>query len=237
MRKLILLLFLSVISLAGYSQTYNTDSSLQSLKLKKDSTFNALKVQRDSSFHASMHSDSVRVNKEFAEKEKWEKVKGLAVYPVFNAGDMSGVIPVKDPTEIPDPKMEYKLLFELVRNNPDSVAKDINYGLTEIARVINLHVASGIPLKKILPVIVVHAEALKAITTNVYYKEHYKLDNPNLKIFNDLRNMGAKFIACGQAMTFFEVKKEDLLPDVKVSLTAQTVLSSYQLKGYALFWP
>jgi intracellular sulfur oxidation DsrE/DsrF family protein len=237
MRKLLLLTIAGLICFAGFSQNYNSDSSLRVLKIRKDSTLNALKVQRDSTFRATMHADSVKVNKEFADKEKWEKVKGLAVFPVLNAGEMSGIIPVKDPTEIPDPKMEYKLLFEVTRNNPDSVAKDINFSLVEIARVINLHVASGIPLKNIKPVIVVHAEALKAISTNVYYKEQYKLDNPNLKIFNELKNLGAKFIACGQAMTFFEVKKEDLLPDVKVSLTAQTVLSSYQLKGYVLFWP
>jgi len=142
---------------------------------------------------------------------------------------------VKDPTEIPDPKIDYKLLFELTANNPDSVAKENNYGLVEVARIINLHVASGIPVNKIMPVIVVHAGALKAFSTNKYYKDHYKLDNPNLKLLNELKNIGAKFIACGQAMTFLNIKKEDLVDDVKVSLTAQTVKSSYQLKGYVLY--
>jgi intracellular sulfur oxidation DsrE/DsrF family protein len=84
-------------------------------------------------------------------------------------------------------------------------------------------------------VIVVHAGALKAFSTNKYYKDHYKLDNPNLKLLNELKNIGAKFIACGQAMTFLNIKKEDLVDDVKVSLTAQTVKSSYQLKGYVLY--
>lgn len=237
MRKLFLLVIVSIVSLTGFSQTYNSDSALHVLKVKKDSTLNALKVQHDSIYRTTMHADSVRIDKEYVEKEKWEKLKGISVYPVFNAGDMSGVIPVKEQTEIPDPKMEYKLLFEVVRNNPDSVTKEINYSLGEIARIINLHVAAGIPLKKIKPVIVVHAAALKAITNNEYYKGQYKIDNPNLKLIGDLKNVGAKFIACGQAMTFFDVKKENLLPDVKVSLTAQTVLSSYQLKGYVIYWP
>jgi intracellular sulfur oxidation DsrE/DsrF family protein len=81
----------------------------------------------------------------------------------------------------------------------------------------------------------VHAGALHAISTNEHYKEKYKLDNPNLKLISDLKNLGARFIACGQAMAFHNIKKEDLLPDVKVSLTAQTVLSSYQLKGFVWF--
>ena len=83
--------------------------------------------------------------------------------------------------------------------------------------------------------IVVHAGALNAITTNQYYKEHYKIDNPNFKLINDLKKIGTEFIACGQAMAFFDIKKEALLPLVKVSLTAQTVLSSYQLKGFVLY--
>ena len=105
-----------------------------------------------------------------------EKMKGILEYPLLKAGDFSGVIPVKDPTEIPDPNIEYKLLFELVTNNPDSIAKDINTGLAEIVRVINLHIASGIPLKKIIPVIVVHAGALYAINNNAAYQKKYKLD-------------------------------------------------------------
>lgn len=224
MKCITFLLLASLCSLGCIAQKYNLDSSLNSLKFKKDSALQAM-----------IHADSVKFGKEYLEKEKWEKLKALAVYPVLNGGDNSGVLPVKEVTEVPDPKMEYRLLFEIVANNPDSAAKDINYGLAEAARVINLHVASGIPLKKIIPVIVVHGPALNAITTDEYYKEHYKISNPNLKLINELRGIGTGFIACGQAMNFFDVKREALLPIVKVSLTAQTVLSSYQLKGYVKF--
>jgi intracellular sulfur oxidation DsrE/DsrF family protein len=196
----------------------------------------SLQKAKDSTLRAVIHADSIKIGKEFSDKEKMEKMKGILEYPLLKAGDFSGVIPVKDPTEIPDPNIEYKLLFELVTANPDSIAKDINSGLAEIVRVINLHIASGIPLKKIIPVIVVHAAALYAITNNAGYQKKYKLDNPNLKTIDDLeKKTGAKFIACGQAMAFFEVKKEDLLPEIKISLTAQTVLSHYQLKGYVVY--
>ena len=199
---------------------------------KLDSLINVLKQQRDSNLRASFHTDSLKAEKEYTEKLKWEKLKSIAQYPVLNAGENSGIVPVKDVSEIPDPNLDYKLLFELTGNNPDSLAKEINYGLAEVARVINLHVASGVPVKKIFPVNVIHAGALNAITSNEYYQKHFKLDNPNLKIISDLINLGTRFIACGQAMAFFNIKKDDLLPDVKVSLTAQTVLTSYQLKGY-----
>jgi intracellular sulfur oxidation DsrE/DsrF family protein len=235
MRKAILFFVAAMITFAGYSQKYNVDSALNVLRMQKDSTLHAMKVQKDSAYHASIHTDSVKTNKEFDEKEKWEKLKGITTYPVLKAGEFSGVITVNNPTEIPDPKMEYKLLFELTENNPDSIAKEINGGLTEVARKINLHVASGVPLKNIIPVVVVHAGALFAFTTNDYYKQKYKIDNPNIKVVNELKNLGARFIACGQAMAFIGLKKDDLLPDMKISVTAQTALSNYQLKGFVKY--
>jgi hypothetical protein len=110
----------------------------------------SLRKAKDSTLQAVIHADSIKIEKEFSDKEKMEKMKGILEYPLLKAGDFSGVIPVKDPTEIPDPGIEYRLLFELTTNNPDSIAKDINSGLAEIVRVINLHVASGIPVKKII---------------------------------------------------------------------------------------
>ena len=202
-------------------------------KINADSLFSA---RKDSSLRAAIHADSVRIEKEFAEEAHWENIKKSVVFPAVKGGEFSGVIPVADPTEVPDPKMEYKLLFELTANNTDSSSKNNNNGLVELARILNLHVASGIPVSKITPLIVVHAGALHAISSNAHYKTRYKTDNPNLKLIKDLENkFGAKLIACGQAMAFLKFKKEDLLPEVKISITAQTVLSSYQLKGYVKY--
>jgi intracellular sulfur oxidation DsrE/DsrF family protein len=215
MKKTVITLISAVLSFTGIAQTAS------SIKLSKDSSLRAL-----------IHADSLKIEKQYAEIERWDKLKASAVYPVFNAGELSGVVPVKDPTEIPDPNITYKLLFELTDNNPDSLIKEMNSGLVEVSRIINLHVASGIALNKIVPVIVVHGGALNAFCTSDHYKGKYKVDNPNMKLINELKNMGTRFIACGQAMAFRKVNKDDLLPEVKISLTAQTVLSNYQLKGY-----
>lgn len=225
MGKLALFILACFTCLGSFSQNVNLDSILT-----------VRKFQKDSSLKAAIHADSVKIEKEFRETEKWDRITARAIYPVIKAGDWSGVIPVPDATEIPDPTLDYKFLFELTSLNPDSAGKDVDYGLAEVSRVINLHVASGVPLKKISLVIVIHAAALKAFGTNEYYKAKFKTDNPNIKVVEDLKKLGTKFIACGQAMTFIDVKKEDMLPDVKVSLTAQTVISHYQLKGYLLWW-
>ena len=219
------LIFLCLLFNAASAQP-PTNTNLSS----KDSSLRA----KDSTYRAMFKADSIKIEKEFANKAKWENLEARVIYPVLKGGKYSGVIPVDNPTEIPDPKMDYKILFELTGATPDSMIKENNPGLDEIARVINLHAASGIPVKKIIPVVVVHARALFSLMTNEAYQKKYKTDNPNLTLLDDMTKLGIKFIACGQAMNFVGVTKEELLPFVKISLTAQTVISSYQLKGYVL---
>ncbi len=234
MRKLFFLIIVSCISILGYSQNFNLDSSLQVIKTQKDSVLKASKLKRDSVYRSDLHNDSVKTNKEFAEVIKWEKMKAVEIFPIINASEMSGVVPVKNQEEIPDPKMTYKLLFELTMNNPDSTIQELNYGLVEVVRIINLHAASGIPLKNIIPVIVAHGGVLHSLKNNEHFRKKYKIDNPNIKLIGDLEKFGTKFIACGQAMSFLDIQKEAFLPQVKVSLTAKTVISGYQLKGFVL---
>lgn len=220
MQKLLLLGFASITFFFASSQTLNVDS-LRNAK-------------RDSTLRALIHADSVKVQKEYADKEKEDHLDAKLIYPALKGGKGSGIIPVKDPTEIPDPNIDYKIVFELASNNPDSIIKEINYSLGEVARIINLHVASGVPLKRIMPVLVIHAGGINAFKNNEAFQKKYKMDNPSIPLINDLKKLGAKFIVCGQAMAWLEIKPEELLPDVKVSLTAQTALTHYQLKGYVL---
>ncbi len=224
MRRLLLSLALGISFIVSSAQPAMTDSERNH---KKDSTL-----------RAAIHADSVKIEKQFASMEKWDKILGRAEYPLIKEGKEAkegGIIPVTGVTEIPDPNIEYKLLFELTGANPDSTKSNIDGGLGEVARVINLHIASGVPQNKITPVIVIHGSALTAVSNNEYYQKNFKKDNPNIKLINELKSIGTKFVICGQAMTFFEMKIEDFLPDIKLSLTAQTVLSHYQLKGFVLY--
>ncbi len=219
MRKPILLLVLLVFSAAGYAQKMSPGE----VAFKKDSTLKA-----------RMHADSVAVNKEFARKEKMARILEDAQYPLIKSAEWGIVLPVDNPTEIPDANQQYKLLFEITVGNRDSLRGEIDENLAEVARVINLHIASGIPVKNIVPVIIAHGTCLNAFRTNEAFKKKYGIDNPNMKLLDEFRAIGTRFIACGQAMQFFDVPKDALQPDVKISLTAQTVLTNYQLKGYVL---
>jgi intracellular sulfur oxidation DsrE/DsrF family protein len=179
--------------------------------------------------------DSLKRVKAVADSLKWEKLLSVAQYPYVKGSKWSGVIPVADPAWAPDLKQDYKLLFEVSEKNPDSLSKEISMSLDDVARILNLHFTSGIPPKQIIPVVVLHGPGLDAVLSNEAYKKRHSLDNPNIKLVHDLMDVGAKFIVCGQAMAFKGLTKEDILPEMKIALTAQTVLSSYQLQGYVLY--
>jgi intracellular sulfur oxidation DsrE/DsrF family protein len=64
------------------------------------------------------------------------------------------------------------------------------------------------------------------------YMEKYKAKNPNIALIEELQKSGVRFISCGQSMARIGIKKEDMIPDVKVSLAARTAMSYYQTIGY-----
>ena len=153
------------------------------------------KAKKDSVVAAQKLSDSLRFRN--SSRRNVSLHQGIKI---------SGVLPVENPTEIPDPNRDYKLLFDIAERNPDSTSSEINMGLDEVARVLNLHVASGISPKRLFPVIIVFGKALEAVFTNERYKQKHSIDNPNLKIIKDLEAAGARIIACGPAMAFRVVK-------------------------------
>jgi len=158
-----------------------------------------------------------------------------AMYPAIKSAAYAAVFPVEHIDEVPDPALPYNLLFELTdfsMKGDSDAKKNINTALSEVARQINLHVANGIARNHLNVVIIAHAAALEVFLKNEKYKKRFGLDNPNIPVIKELQEYGVKVLVCGQAMTFFNLEMDDLVPGIKQVLTAQTVISSYQLRNY-----
>jgi intracellular sulfur oxidation DsrE/DsrF family protein len=54
----------------------------------------------------------------------------------------------------------------------------------------------------------------------------------NTALFDELLSFPVKFVACGQSMSFQSITKDQLVPWMKVALSAQIPVSTYQLKGF-----
>ncbi|PWT76336.1 MAG: hypothetical protein C5B59_06880 [Bacteroidetes bacterium] len=196
--------------------------SSQEQTVKNDS----LEVAKKDSLQAKHIKDSLRM----------ERLLSQAQYPLIKNSKWSGALAVQDIQEKPDPSMKYKLLIESTIWSKDTASwKEINDGLAEAGRIINLHIAAGVSKENMEVVIVVHARALNVFLQDSIYKRKFKVRNPNLDILGQFANLNVKLIACGQAMQFFEFDKKDFIPEVRTALSAKVVLSTYQLKGFVLY--
>jgi intracellular sulfur oxidation DsrE/DsrF family protein len=154
--------------------------------------------------------------------------QGLVNPVIKNYG---GIYDIPHAIEKPDPDLEYKIVVDLAMgsNKPD----EINFGLNNIARMINLHVIGGVPKEKLNVVVAVHNEASYTIMNNEAYREKYKTDNPNLALYNELSAAGVKFFVCGQSIIARKIDPAKISDKVGIATSMLTIYTTYQMKGYA----
>ena len=158
--------------------------------------------------------------------------------PFITGSLWASVTKPKEVNDFPDLTKDYKLLFELTdfnwKSDKETAYKNDNSFLVETTRILNLHGGSGIPTDRIKPVYFLHGYAMDILMNNDNYKKKYKADNPNLALIKQLQSKGAKFVVCGQSMTWQGWKLSDFTEDVKEAFSAKTALTSYQKQGYIL---
>lgn len=133
----------------------------------------------------------------------------------------------------PDPNRQYDILIEIVHDMEKP--ERLNFYANNVARLINLHAIGGVDKDNLNVVVVIHAQATHSVINNAAYLEKYEVDSPYVKYFQELHEAGVELIVCGQSLSMFGHKKEDVLPNVKIATSALTAISSYQLQGYAFF--
>jgi intracellular sulfur oxidation DsrE/DsrF family protein len=184
------------------------------------------------------YSNSIRdsIVKELKDSIRWADLVKTASYPVIKNSKWSGAFPVSRVDEKVDPSIKYKLLFNMTLWSKDTTSRrQINDGLAEIGRVVNLHVAAGVPKENLELAIVVHGMAMNVYLKNEEYRRKFKMDNPNLDILKQFIAIKTNLLACGQAELFFNMPSDEFIPEVKTDYSAKVVLSTYQLKGYVLY--
>lgn len=125
------------------------------------------------------------------------------------------------------PETTLKVAFDLAKAaEPGSE----NRYLASAARFLNMHVAAGIPAENIDVAVVVHGPAAMDLVTD----ERYGGENANAGLIAALIENGVRIELCGQTAAFRGIEKEDLLPGVKLSLSAMTSHALLQQDGYTL---
>jgi len=147
------------------------------------------------------------------------------------APGLGGIFDMPEDIYRPDSDLDYKIVVDVSSGAEDP--SKVNPGLHNLARLVNLHVASGIPLEKLEVVAVFHGGATSIVLNNEIYKEIHGVDNPNLEYFEGLTQAGMKFFVCGQSITYRGHAFEELNEYVNPSFSAMTIMTEHQLKGFA----
>lgn len=142
-----------------------------------------------------------------------------------------GIFDAPYAVEKPDPNMEYKIVIDIATN--DSEPDQLAYSLFNVARLLNLHAMGGVAKENLKVVLAIHGGAAYAVMDNKSYKKKYKVDNPHLPLFKELKEAGVQMFACSQSLMGRGINHKRIVPEVSVATSMLTVMTTYQLKGYA----
>jgi intracellular sulfur oxidation DsrE/DsrF family protein len=134
--------------------------------------------------------------------------------------------------EKPNPDLKYKILVDV--NMASEKPEILNEGLEAVAKIENLHILGGVPVKNLEVVLVVHGAAAFNLMNNIAYKQKYMVDNPNLPLLAELGKAGVKIFICGQTVLKRNIDYHQLAPEVTVALSAITTITNYTIKGFTV---
>ncbi len=152
--------------------------------------------------------------------------------PVFPRIDNYGEsYPIPESEEDPDRNLNYHIVIDIKANdNPE----EANQSLLKVARLINLLELGKVPRKQVKIICVFQHLAAFTAMDDRRYEDKYKVANPNTPIFKALEKAGVQLFVCGQSLRARNIDAKKLNKPIKVALSAITLITTYQLKGYAL---
>src|SRR6267378_7540835 len=163
-------------------------------------------------------------------------VVALGQSPSGNTGLVYPLVPghggvVRLPRAAEQPRKGAKAVFDITA---DAKPGEVNKGLEQVARLLNLYGAAGLKAGDVKIAAVCHGAADKAVLSDAAYLARFKLTaNPNLPLIRDLKKAGVEVFVCGQSLHDLGFKTEEVAPYVPVADAAMLVLINKQTGGYA----
>ncbi len=154
---------------------------------------------------------------------------GFVAGPVF--GNFGHIAPVDSDLAIPD-DAAFKVAFDLsAKAAPGEIGRTID----SAARFINMHVAAGVPVADIKVAIVVHGPASgDLLKPEAYAARNKGAVNGSAAAISTLAAHGVDIWLCGQSAVASSIDKADLVPGVKMALSAMTAFALLQRQGYTV---
>ncbi len=143
---------------------------------------------------------------------------------------IGGARPVANAHELPDPKTDYKVVFDIGTGGKDGA---VNPMLEAMARYLNTLAANGVPAEHRHIAAVFHQGGTSAVMSNDAFKARFEgKDNPNVALIHQLKQAGVDFRVCGQALLANKIEHNMVNPDIQIDLWALTTIVNLQLRGF-----
>ena len=139
---------------------------------------------------------------------------------------------VKNATFQPDFTNGLKIVFDITKMG--AKPQDLSSQINTIARCINMHASNGVDIDDMDIYAVFHSEGTYTLYDQDAYRQKYKVSNPHYALIERLAEVGVKMYVCGQSLAARNVNSEEIHPRVNIALSAMTVLTDLQMKGYGL---
>ncbi|HNR06142.1 MAG TPA: DsrE family protein [Saprospiraceae bacterium] len=133
----------------------------------------------------------------------------------------------------PDPSIDYKIIVDL--GEKMEAPGQLYAPLEHISRMYNLHIYGGIPKNQLHVAVAIWGPSIAVVMDNETYKKKYGVDNLNLQILREMKEAGIHIYGCGQSVAKFGLDPVHVNPDVEISISRFTTVSTHQMHGYAVF--
>jgi len=157
-----------------------------------------------------------------------------ADYPAAKApavADGTGYVDIPGAEVAIDPAHVYKVIID--GTGAASKPTGVLPALGRASLIVNALTVGRVPGANRKVVLIFHGPAVDGLLKNDGYKAQFGVDNPNLKVIEELRSAGVELFVCGQHMANHKLGIDQLAPGIKLATAASLVLITYQNQGYA----
>lgn len=155
-----------------------------------------------------------------AHADQSQFTRGPVITDFGPVADVAGAVPVPVETH-------FKVVFDV---SEGAEAGSVNHAIESAARFLNMHARVGVPPENIQIAIVVRGGAARDLTVHPRAGE----DNANAPLIAALIANHVDIYLCGQSAANADIAASDLLPGVRLALSAMTAHALLQQQGYTL---
>ena len=142
------------------------------------------------------------------------------------------VFQVKNPELVLQKDKEYRVIFDVYTDS--AKGEKMNPLLDTVARYLNMHAQQGVPATNMKVVVIMHGAATQSVLTPEAYQKQFQKENPNTALLHALKGVDVDLYVCGQSYLAHGFDPKDKSKDIKMALSALTVLVKFQSEGYQL---